>query len=378
MNDFLSKHPNVHQPAAKWSEEQTLHLVLAYNNPFRWKSRRKLANDSIRHHLNSPNVHVYVIELAHDKRAFDFAELETAGLQNLTYIQMLGDCEVWHKENLINLAVRHFPKGWKYGAYWDADFTCTRYDWALETIHMLQHYQFVQLFNTYADVTGTKSTSDGGHRPYRINTSFAYNFTHQEEFKAQRQHRLERRKLEQGDAHYGIDIPMGDVFPWGLGPGATGGGWAWRRQAFTTVGGWPDRCVLGSGDWHSAFGLIGQFGLNVGPEQSHCTPQYIQYVQNWITNAQRLNAHPGKGVIGCIDNFAVHHFHGSKLNRAYGERWQILKRNQFDPFADIVPDWQGVLRWTGTKPGLRDEVRKYFLSRNEDDTTLGASEKPMA
>lgn len=170
---------------------------------------------------------------------------------------------------------------------------------------------------------------------------------------------------------------MGADFPWGLAPGATGGGWAWRRQAFTTIGGWPERCALGSGDWHAAFGLTGQFGLNVGDEQSHCTPQYIQYIDSWIKNAQRLQGHPGKSVIGCVDNFAIHHFHGSKQNRAYGERWQILQRNKFDPYTDLITDWQGVLRWAGNKPKLRDDVKRYFLNRNEDDTTVGPAERPL-
>ena len=374
--EYNRAHPDIHQPWAEWSEESTLHLILAYNNPFRWQSRRKLANDAIRHHLKSPNVKLYVIELAYDQRPFEVTA-EWTEHDNLKCIQLRSDCELWHKENLINLAVRAFPPGWRYGGYWDADFTCTRHDWALEAIHMLQHAQFVQLFNTYVDLTGETSTSYNGHRPYRMNRSFAWNYVHQEEFRAEREDKLRRRQLQQADTHYGIQMPIGAEFPWGLAPGATGGGWAWRRQSFTTVGGWPERCVLGSGDWHSAFGFINQFGLNVGDEQSHCTPEYIRYVETWIKNAQRLNGHPGKSMIAAIDNFAVHHFHGSKTNRAYGERWQILKRNKFDPFTDLVPDWQGVLRWAGNKPQLRDEVKRYFLNRNEDDTTVGASERPL-
>ena len=371
--EYNRAHPDVHQPWAEWSEDQTLHLVLVYNNPYRWKSRRQSANDAIRHFLKSPNVIVYLVELAHDQRPLEVAA-EHHGVKNLVTIPLHGDCELWQKENLINIGVRAFPFGHRYGGYWDADFTCTRHDWALEAIQMLQHFQFVQLFNTYVDLTPETSTSDNGHRPYRMNTSFAWNYNHQDEF-------LERRKGWKkgaiGEDTYYLPLPEGPEFPFGLPPGATGGGWAWRRQAFTTVGGWPERCPLGSGDWHAAFGLTGQFGLNVGNEKAHCTPEYIQYIQNWIDNAQRLNSHPGKGVLGCVDNFAVHHFHGSKLNRAYGERWQILQRNKFNPFVDLVPDWQGILRWAGNKPALRDQVRRYFLDRNEDSTEMSERERPM-
>ena len=42
---------------------------------------------------------------------------------------------------------------------------------------------------------------------------------------------------------------------------------------------------------------------------------------------------------------------------------------KFDPRFDITKDWQGVYRWTGNKPRLRDRVRQIFLSRKEDETT---------
>ena len=50
--------------------------------------------------------------------------------------------------------IKHWPLDWKYGATIDADFHFTRHDWALETVHQLQHYDFVQLFSSYADLSG--------------------------------------------------------------------------------------------------------------------------------------------------------------------------------------------------------------------------------
>jgi hypothetical protein len=32
----------------------------------------------------------------------------------------------------------------------------------------------------------------------------------------------------------------------------------------------------------------------------------------------------------------------------------------------VAPDWQGVLQLTTDKPRLRDQVRTYFVTRNED------------
>ncbi len=48
------QHPDQHQPWADWSEEQTLHVAVCYSNPFRWRTRRELANDCIRHLRTRP------------------------------------------------------------------------------------------------------------------------------------------------------------------------------------------------------------------------------------------------------------------------------------------------------------------------------------
>ncbi len=74
--------------------------------------------------------------------------------------------------------------------------------------------------------------------------------------------------------------------------------------------------------------------------------------------------------MGCIDNFATHAFHGSKALRAYGERWALLQKWEFNPATDIARDYQGLWRWTGNKPGLRDDVARYFIERSEDGPLL--------
>ena len=367
------KHPDVHQPWAEWSEEQTLHLVLVYSNPLRWQTRRRLANDAIRHFLNCPNVRLYVVELAFDQRPFELTS-DIHAHPNLVCLQVRTDCVLFHKESLINYAVRHFPSEWQYGGYWDADFTTPRHDWALEAIHMLQHHQFVQLFSSYTDITGTSATSFDGNRPYRMTSSFAWNYLHQREFKEFWEDRIKNRRKGQGD-DYGVAAIKGEKFPYGLPPGATGGGWAWRRQAFNTVGGLLDMPPLGSADWHMAFGLAEL--TNVAAEMKRCTQPYVAVILQWQARAAKLKLHPGKSAIGCIDHHVIHHFHGSKSKRQYGERWYILRNHSFDPNTDLTRDWQGLWRWSGNKPELRDEVMRYMETRNEDLNMLLGTEREM-
>src|SRR6266852_9914416 len=86
-----------------------------------------------------------------------------------------------------------------------------------------------------ADLTGETSTSHLGHRPYRMSTSFAWNFLHQTEFLSSRQ------AWRGGTDTYGAvqayaKVEPSQTFPFGYAPGATGGAWSWRRAAFDTVG----------------------------------------------------------------------------------------------------------------------------------------------
>jgi hypothetical protein len=346
-------HPDLHAAASKWSEDQTLHVVAVYSNPFRWRTRRELANDFRRHMTQLPNIDLHMVELAYGDRPF---EITNPSLYP-NDIQLRTGSELFHKENLGNLGVRTFPSDWKYGAFIDADFHFTRHDIALETIHQLQHYDWVQMFSSYVNVSG--ETEPGhGHRPIgRTSNGFAYGFV-----------RNECRRPAGYNGGWGepqSGAPQsGITMPW---IGAPGGAWAFRRSAFNAVGGLLDRCVLGSADWYMAFGLAGQM-LDVTVEQrlgkrvTQYTPAYLEYIKAW----QRQAAEALKGNIGYVDSFALHHFHGPMVKRGYSTRDNILISNDYSPVSDVSPDWQGVLQLTASKPRLRDAIRGYFLSRSED------------
>ncbi len=356
-------HPDTHRPWSKWSEDQTLHIVAPYINPFRWRTRRELFNDFLRHMRNTPNVVLYPVEVAFGDRPF-----EVTG-EHENDIQLRTTHEMWLKERCINLGAARFPPGYKYGGYVDGDFNFTRHDWALEAIQMLQHHEFVQLFSSYTDLTGETETSWRGHRPYRLSSSFAWNYLHPDEFLHMRLE-LRRKNLALSDDSYYAPMAPSKEFPFGFPPGATGGGWAWRRSAFNTVGGMLDICILGSGDWHQAFGLIE--AINVAAEMKRCTKPYVNAVLQWQSRASKLTRN-----IGCVDQHAVHHFHGSKSRRAYGERWHILRKHSFDPATDLTPDDQMLWQLTGNKPRLRDDLRRYFIERCESDPNLYGGERPI-
>lgn len=299
---------------------QTLHVALVYTNPCRWDTRRQLFLDCRRHLETFPQVQVHVCELAYGDRPFEVTSRDD--------LQLRTRHELWHKENLINLCVRRFPGDWQYGATIDGDFQMTHIDWASEAVHQLQHHPFVQLYSNLIYLSAS-------HRPHRMMSSFAWNW-------------LNKRGMCRADQDS---------------PGAVGGAWAFTREAFDSVGGMLENCICGSGDWHMAFGLVGRSSGSRELKATH--PNYAASIRAWQERAKALRSD-----IGCIDHLALHHWHGALQKRGYGSRVSILVDNAYDPLVDIAYDCQGVLSLTGSKPQLRDDLRAYFRSRNEDSLEL--------
>lgn len=325
-------HPEYHSQGQRWCEDQTLHVAVAYTNPNKYKSRRRLFNNFRQVMARTPNVVLHVGEAAYGDLPFEVTN-EGHPMDH----QFRSRSVLWLKENLLNLVVQRFPKDWKYGAYIDGDVTFTRYDWALEAIHMLQHYSWIQLFSQYSNL---------GPNNEVLNTTPS----------------CVKRHLDN----------LGS--PRNYTQGATGLAWGFTREAFDAAGGFLDRCILGSGDWHMALGLIGEPDRT--PEVTALTGEaarYSEYIRIWQERANRAF----RQNIGVLENYAVHHFHGPKDLRHYGERRKILQVNDYNPYVDVFPDWQGLYQITPEKPRLRDGIRRYFSARSEDDlrTSIAATDK---
>lgn len=343
----VSSHPNVHAPWSQWSNDQTLHVAVAYSNPFRWRSRRQLMNDFRQHMSSLPNVVLHVGELAYGDRPHEVTG-DSAG-----DVQLRTHSALFHKENILNEVIKTFPTGWKYGCWWDADFTCTRHDWALETIHQLQHSPWVQPFSTYANMS---APVNGSSQAGNVAKSFAATFIgngnslppNGGDYDAGWDYRA---KYNAADAVKPPWVPVG----------ATGGSWAFTREAFDAAGGLLDCCILGHADWFMTFGLVEQPTRGT-IAQSKFHPHYTARVAGW----QKLTGSECKGNIGVVDQFAVHHYHGSMAKRGYETRDQILVKYQFDPINDLRKNWQGIYELVGNKPHMTAAINRYFVQRDED------------
>ena len=271
--------------------------------------------------LATRNVVLYTVEVAFGDRAFEVTESA-----NPHHLQLRTNQEIWHKENAINLGVKHLlPANWKYVCWADADIQWLSPNWALETIHSLQHHHVVQPWSECAD-----------QNPYGGTTQLFRSFTS-----------LVSKGVRQ-------QANTKDPYPYGH----SGFSVAFTRVFWENVGGLMDGSILGSGDHHMMWGVIGKIDYSVHQEM---TDAFKKMCTDWETNAFRVT----NGFVGYTPGTIIHAWHGQKRKRFYRERWAILVDNKFDPSVDLRKDAQGLYTVVG-KPQLLQDCHEYFKSRDED------------
>lgn len=309
-------------PCESTVQSDMLHVVACINNYARWYRRYELFHLFKERMDKEPNIILYVVEVALGDRPFMVTDR-----CNPRHLQLRTNFELWHKENSINLMVQRFPPGWKYMAWIDADVTFDNKDFVNETIHCLQQFEIVQMF---------QSVVNRGPDGEVLNTQKGFMFQYL----------------------------SGAKFPYECGnkyenwhPGFA---WACTRRAFDVMGGLIDFAILGAGDHHMALAFIGRSKHSVNGKMHK---NYKKLVKAFEKRCERHI----KRDVGYVKGIILHDWHGTFEKRRYAGRWVILVDNKFDPVVDIHYDSQGLLYLTADdKLDLRDQIRKYFRDRNED------------
>jgi hypothetical protein len=313
-----------------------LDVVAVVSNPCRYRSRYDLYR-AFERQMHASGVRLTTVELAFGQRPW---EVTKPG--NPRHVQLRTNFELWHKENLINLGVQRLPRDWRYVAWIDADVTFARPDWAQETLHQLQHHPVVQLFSEALDLDSV------GH-PMARYRSFGWSHIHGVP-----------RKPGAG-YHGGTPQQPDDRIAYYHHPGFA---WAMRRDAIEAVGGLFDQAVVGEADFIMARAIVGEAEKCLYPGVTH---GYRAAVLEWQDRAKVLRRD-----LGYVPGTLLHYWHGPKAKRNYWDRCRILSEGRFDPAIHLARDWQGLYRWVdrGDQASLilRDKVRAYFRSRDEDAT----------
>jgi len=301
--------------------EDKLHVIMVVSNASQFASRYILAREFMqRIELEEPDVLLYIVELIYPGQKYYITDS-----QNPRHLQLRTVDVLWHKENMINIGVRELlPASWKAIAWIDADIEFESVSWAKDTLRVLNGTKdIVQLFSHAVDM-------DPAGLSMNVFNSVGYQFT-------------------KGNKYCST----------GLNYWHPGYAWACSRRAYEKMGGLYDQSILGSGDQILAMSLIknGLKAINDGSTESYKAS--ITAFQKRTLNLR----------LGYIPGVIRHHFHGSKKNRQYTDRWKILVDHDFDPVKHLIYDGiTGVLRPSAECPSeILVKIRDYFDSRNEDE-----------
>jgi hypothetical protein len=299
---------------------ELLHVVTVVTNPRRFNSRYKLYREFAKR-VTDAGCPLYTVECALGERPHVLTEPN-----NPRHVQLRSRHELWHKENMINIGIQRLPHDWKYVAWLDSDILFTVPNWAEEIVHQLQHYDFVQVFSEAIDLGPNYEVVQKHH-------GYVYSW---------RQNRVYTSAYSNWHSGYG---------------------WAARREAVDAIGGLIEIGILGAADRHMAAALVGKMDESLPPD---APTKYREEIELWQARAL---AHVNYNV-GYLPGTILHYWHGKKADRGYKSRWQILIEEDFDPRVDLKKDAQGLWQLTPRNPKLRDKIRAYFQSRNEDSVDV--------
>jgi hypothetical protein len=300
--------------------EDALNIIIVISNPCLYAKRYILLKEFVKRiEEEEENVNLFIVELAYKGQKFYITDK-----QNKNHLQIKTDCPIWHKENMINLGVKYLlPSNWKAFAWIDADIEFDNNSWALDTLKILNGSKdIVQLFSHCIDMDKDKNTLN-------IFNSFGYSFSKNKKYTTK-----------------GLDY-------W-----HPGYAWAMTRKAYEKVGGIYDKGVLGSGDNIMALSFINKCkNMN-----------NINYSQDYNDSMLEFQKKAKKLRLGYTPGLIRHYFHGSKKNRKYTERWQILMKYQFSPVQHLTYDSLGILIPNTEFPEeFKKDILNYFKERKEDE-----------
>ena len=299
--------------------DSKLHVIAVISNPCLYARRYILFKEFMKRMEDEENIEIYVVEMAYGSQKFLISDSK-----NKRHLQIRTETPIWHKENMVNLAVQKLlPKNYKALAWVDADIEFESATWALDTLKILNGCKdVVQLFSHCVDLSEKETALN-------IFNGFGYSFCQEKPY------------------------IMGGKDYW-----HPGFAWAMTRKAYEKIGGIYDEGVLGSGDNIMALAFINKTE-RMNNEDYH--EDYNQSMIDFQEKAKNLR-------LGYIPGVIKHYYHGSKKNRQYTERWRILIDHGFSPKLDLTYNKQGILiPTTHFSEDFKEAIMNYFRERKEDD-----------
>lgn len=300
--------------------EEKLNVIIVISNPCLYAKRYILLKEFVKRiEEEEDHVNLFIVEMIYTDQKFIITDKK-----NKNHLQLKTNTPLWHKENMVNLGVKYLlPRNWKAFAWIDADIEFESNTWAQDTLKILNGCKdVVQIFSHCIDMSN-KNTN------LNMFNSFGYSFSKEKQYTAK-----------------GMDY-------W-----HPGYAWAITRKAYEKIGGLYDKGILGSGDSIMALSFINKCEYMTN-ENYHI--DYNNSMLEYQNKASKLRLGYTPGVIR-------HHYHGSKQNRRYTERWKILMNQNFSPIEHVTYDKEGILIPTNLFcDEFKEDIMNYFMERKEDD-----------
>ena len=239
---------------------------------------------------------------------------------------------LWHKERLLNIAIRNLPKEVDAVAWVDADLLWPCPDLEERILSALAYWPVIQPWSTCVLLDANNNTQLWMGRKKSPHSTGSYNH---------------RRRVKDGnpsDSHPGF-------------------AWAARRSVIDEIGGLYDRHITGGGDTAMALGFFGNFKSTFLDYDRMSLPMFAHW-NSWAMKAHSVI----KGQVGFIESEIQHLYHGEIADRGYRQRWRSLAEQGYNPLEHITHEPNGVLAWTDAATlNLRSWVSNYLLHTRKED-----------
>lgn len=240
--------------------------------------------------------------------------------------------KMWSKENLINIALdeQYLSPETKYVAWIDSDIAFTDDKWVSDVVASLAPHEFAfgQVWST-CEMLGPEENS---YEPKVMVSSFCSQYVAGKVYG-------ERHSIDREYWHPGF-------------------AWMATVSALRATKGLIAQ-TLGSADRHMAMSFL---GLVVQTVPDGMTNSYLDQVLTWQEYVKDNNIQ-----LVHVPCHIHHHWHGPMHRRRYMERFEILKKHQFDPSFHLQYHYTGLYLWTDACPPVFiKDVADYFDQRDED------------
>jgi hypothetical protein len=251
---------------------------------------------------------------------------------------------MWQKERLLNLALKALPAHCDTVAWMDCDVVLPRTDWGEAARRALKSARLIQPFTRlYHLSTETMPASGSAPQVSKALDAVAYRF-------------------QRGDLPEELFRISGSSIQFGYAPGMV---WAASRELLDRYGLY-DAAILGAGDKLMFATACGR-GADV---------RKIYRLQNRASEHYQAWGEPFAeavaGRVASLEGDAYHLWHGDLTFRT-GDRFHGFEAFDFDPYADIAPNADGVWQWSSDKPAMHEFVRSFFERRKRGAMTSGAA-----